>query len=197
MNVQIGSDAAEFPEKEYIIGILQCTPPIPSSKVRKLITHNLGKFSSTTSICIGLLAPILYIILTWIHEWVVELVFVVFIPPARRLSIYFLYWWRSADRPADNNHRGKNALAKNWLKIRPTYLRANTCTDLWSCFIGTVAWVVFFVHCILSRIERKDLNFFSFHVVLIFTLKYAKRSQSSPKFKKCFKSLSYILETMV
>jgi hypothetical protein len=26
--------------------------------------------------------------LTWIHEWVVELVFVVFIPAARRLSIY-------------------------------------------------------------------------------------------------------------
>ncbi len=81
----------------------------------------------------------------------------------------FTYWWRSTDRPADNNHRGKNALAKNWLKIRPTYLRANTCTDFWSCFKGTVAWVGFFVHCILSGIERKDLNFFSFHVVLIFT----------------------------
>jgi hypothetical protein len=26
--------------------------------------------------------------LTWIQEWVVELVLVVFIPPARRLSIY-------------------------------------------------------------------------------------------------------------
>jgi hypothetical protein len=28
--------------------------------------------------------------LTWIHEWVVELVFVVFIPAARQLSIYLL-----------------------------------------------------------------------------------------------------------
>jgi hypothetical protein len=34
-------------------------------------------------------------------------------------------------------------------------------------FKGTVAWDGFFTHCILSRIERKDLNFF--HVELIFT----------------------------
>jgi hypothetical protein len=36
-----------------------------------------------------------------------------------------------------------------------------------STFKGTVAWVGFFAHCILSRIERKDLEFF--HGLLIFT----------------------------
>jgi len=34
-------------------------------------------------------------------------------------------------------------------------------------FKGRVVWDCFFAHCILSRIERKDLKFF--HVVLIFT----------------------------
>ncbi len=65
----------------------------------------------------------------------------------------FIYRSRSADRPADNNHRGKNALAKNWLKIRPTYLRANTCTALWSCFKGLKARVFFNFQFFKRRID--------------------------------------------
>ncbi len=49
-----------------------------------------------------------------------------------------------------------------------SYLCRNYCIiDLGKGTKGTVAWDGFLAHCILSRIEKKDLQFF--HIVLIFT----------------------------